>query len=62
MTLTLILAQDPETRLTTLLHPFDFYDLALALEDRGIAVPWDALLAMETCGDVQVLMLDKAEV
>ena len=53
MTLPLILAEDPDTRLATLLHPFDFYDLALALEDRGILVPWDALLAMETCGDVQ---------
>lgn len=37
MTLPLILAEDPETPLSDLLHPFDFYDLALALEDRGIA-------------------------
>lgn len=55
MTLPLILAQDPETLLSTLLHPFDFYDLELELEARGITVPWDKLLAMETCGDVQRL-------
>ena len=56
MTLTLCLTADPETRLTTLLHPFDFYDLALAFEDDGLAIKWDQVLALETCGQVQELM------
>ena len=56
MTLELILSADPDTALSTLCQGFDFYDLALALEDRGLNVAWDALLAMETCGDVQGLV------
>lgn len=55
MTLTLILSADPDTPLADLLHPFDYYDLELALEDGGIKVAWDALLAMDTCGEVQAL-------
>lgn len=55
MTLTLILASDPETPLSDLLHPFDRYDLALGLEDRGIAYDWHTLLEMRTCGEVQAL-------
>ena len=61
MTLPLILASDPETPLSDLLHPFDRYDLALDLEDRGIAVAWDAVLEMRTCGEVQAIVLDNAE-
>ena len=56
MTLTLILSADPDAPLSTLCRGFDFYDLALELEDRGLNVAWDALLAMETCGDVQGLL------
>jgi hypothetical protein len=56
MTLTLILNAEPDTRLSELLHPFDFYDLALGLDDSGIRIEWPALLAMETCGDVQGLL------
>jgi len=55
MTLTLILSADPDTPLADLLHPFDYYDLELALDDRGIKVAWDALLAMDTCGEVAEL-------
>ena len=55
MTLTLILSADPDTPLAQLCRGFDFYDLALALEDGGVKVAWDRLLAMETCGDVQAL-------
>jgi len=58
MTLTLILHADPDTPLAQLCRGFDFfdfYDLALELEDRGAKVVWDALLAMDTCGEVQAL-------
>jgi len=55
MTLTLILSADPDTPLADLLHPFDYYDLELALDDRGIKVAWDALLSMDTCGEVAEL-------
>lgn len=55
MTLTLILSADPDTPLAQLCRGFDFYDLVLELEDRGIKVAWDALLAMDTCGEVQAL-------
>ena len=56
MTIPLILAQDPDTPLPSILHPFDFYDLALAFEDAGIAMKWDQVLDLETCGQVQELM------
>ena len=56
VTIDLCLTADPETPLTTLLHPFDFYDLALAFEDAGLAIKWDQVLALETCGQVQELM------
>lgn len=55
MTLGLILNADPDTPLAQLCRGFDFYDLALELEDRGAKVVWDALLAMDTCGEVQAL-------
>lgn len=55
MTLGLILNADPDTPLAQLCRGFDFYDLALELEDRGIKVVWDALLAMDTCGEVAEL-------
>ena len=55
MTLTLILNADPDTPLAQLCRGFDFYDLALELEDRGAQVVWDKLLAMDTCGEVQAL-------
>ena len=55
MTLTLILSADPDTPLAQLCRGFDFYDLALELEDRGANVVWDALLAMDTCGEVAEL-------
>ena len=55
MTLTLILHADPDTPLAQLCRGFDFYDLALELEDRGANVVWDKLLAMDTCGEVQAL-------
>ena len=55
MTLTLILHADPDTPLAQLCRGFDFYDLVLELEDRGAQVVWDALLAMDTCGEVQAL-------
>lgn len=55
MTLTLILRADPDTPLAQLCRGFDFYDLALELEDRGAKVVWDKLLAMDTCGEVQAL-------
>lgn len=55
MTLTLILHADPDTPLAQLCRGFDFYDLALELEDRGANVVWDALLAMDTCGEVQAI-------
>lgn len=44
MTLTLILRADPDTPLAQLCRGFDFYDLALELEDRGAKVVWDKLL------------------
>lgn len=56
MTLELIQAEPPETELRMILHPFDFYDLALALEDRGLAIRWDQILALETCGEVVELL------
>lgn len=56
MTLDLILAQDPDTPLRQILHPFDFYDLALVLEDRGQTLPWEQVLALETCGQVAELV------
>ena len=55
MTLTLILHADPDTPLAQLCRGFDFYDLALELEDRGAKVVWDKLLSMDTCGEVQAL-------
>ena len=55
MTLGLILHADPDTPLAQLCRGFDFYDLVLELEDRGAQVVWDALLAMDTCGEVQAL-------
>lgn len=55
MTLGLILNADPDTPLAQLCRGFDFYDLALELEDRGAKVVWDKLLAMDTCGEVQAL-------
>ena len=55
MTLGLILHADPDTPLAQLCRGFDFYDLALELEDRGANVVWDKLLAMDTCGEVQAL-------
>ena len=55
MTLTLILNADPDTPLAQLCRGFDFYDLALELEDRGAKVVWDKLLSMDTCGEVQAL-------
>lgn len=55
MTLGLILSADPDTPLAQLCRGFDFYDLALELEDRGAKVVWDRLLAMDTCGEVQAL-------
>lgn len=55
MTLGLILHADPDTPLAQLCRGFDFYDLALELEDRGANVVWDALLSMDTCGEVQAL-------
>ena len=55
MTLTLILHAHPDTPLAQLCRGFDFYDLALELEDRGAKVVWDKLLAMDTCGEVQAL-------
>ena len=55
MTLTLILSADPDTPLAQLCRGFDFYDLELALSDRGIKVVWDKLLAMDTCGEVAEL-------
>ena len=55
MTLTLILNADPDTPLAQLCRGFDFYDLALELEDRGAQVAWDKLLAMDTCGEVAEL-------
>ena len=55
MTLGLILNADPDTPLAQLCRGFDFYDLALELEDRGAKVVWDALLGLETCGEVQAL-------
>ena len=55
MTLGLILHADPDTPLAQLCRGFDFYDLALELEDRGAQVVWDKLLAMDTCGAVQAL-------
>ena len=55
MTLTLILRADPDTPLAQLCRGFDFYDLALELEDRGAKVVWDKLLSMDTCGEVQAL-------
>lgn len=56
MTLDLIKAEDAETPLRTILHPFDFYDLALAFEDRGVSIKWERLLALETCGEVVELL------
>ena len=55
MTLGLILHADPDTPLAQLCRGFDFYDLALELEDRGAKVVWDKLLSMDTCGEVQAL-------
>ena len=55
MTLGLILHADPDTPLAQLCRGFDFYDLALELEDRGAKVVWEKLLAMDTCGEVQAL-------
>lgn len=55
MTLTLILNADPDTPLAQLCRGFDFYDLELALSDRGAKVVWDKLLAMDTCGEVAEL-------
>ena len=55
MTLTLILNADPDTPLAQLCRGFDFYDLALELEDRGVKVAWEKLLAMDTCGEVAEL-------
>ena len=55
MTLTLILNADPDTPLAQLCRGFDFYDLALELEERGAQVVWDKLLAMDTCGEVAEL-------
>lgn len=55
MTLGLILNADPDTPLAQLCRGFDFYDLALELEDRGAKVVWDKLLSMDTCGEVQAL-------
>jgi len=55
MTLTLILNADPDTPLAQLCRGFDFYDLALELEDRGAQVAWDKLRAMDTCGEVAEL-------
>lgn len=56
MTLELIQAEPPETELRTILHPFDFYDLALAFEDAGVPIKWERLLALETCGEVVELL------
>lgn len=56
MTLDLIAAQDPDTPLRAILHPFDFYDLALAFEDKGAPLPWEQVLALETCGQVMELL------
>lgn len=55
MTLGLILHADPDTPLAELCRGFDFYDLVLELEDRGVKVIWDKLLAMDTCGEVAEL-------
>ena len=55
MTLPLILASDPDTPLAQLCRGFDFYDLALEPEDRGVKVVWEELLAMDTCGEVAEL-------
>lgn len=55
MTLPILLSQDADTPLRDLLHPFDLYGLELELHDRGIDIAWPALLAMETCGEVQGL-------
>lgn len=52
-TLTLIDAQDSDTPLHEIMHPFDRYSLALELEDAGMPFPWSAVLAWETCGDVK---------
>lgn len=58
MTLTLILHADPDTPLAQLCRGFDFYDLALELEDRGAKVVWEKLLAMDTCGEVAGFVCD----
>lgn len=56
MTIDICMNQPADTPLRDLLHPFDFYDLALAFEDAGINLKWDQVLALETCGQVQELL------
>lgn len=56
MTLDLIRAEEAETELRTILHPYDFYDLAIEFEDRGVSIKWERVLALETCGEVLELL------
>lgn len=57
--LELILAQDDDTLIASILHPFDRYSLALDLSDAGITVTWETVLAWETCGEVTAALKEK---
>ena len=50
--LALILAQDDDVRLCTILHMTDRYDLFEEMDAAGTRAPWETVMAWQTCGDV----------